>query len=87
MTRYNLRKINAARQRGRDMARRRWELDRLRREQQAVRPVEHLVGRIVRRIVVIENEATVRECVFLDVDSQRTCKRKLRQVLAGGSPA
>ncbi len=38
-------------------------------------------GRIVRRIIVIENENTVKEAVIYDFDSYRWAKRKLWEAL------
>jgi alkyl hydroperoxide reductase subunit AhpC len=64
------------------MARRRWELDRARRDRLADLLPEQAANEIVRRIVVIDREAVVRECVMWSWDSIRECRRKLRQVLA-----
>jgi alkyl hydroperoxide reductase subunit AhpC len=63
------------------MAQRRWQMQRQREaELVAMDPIK-LTGRIVRRIVVIDDERTVRECVFTDLDSRREASRKLRKVL------
>lgn len=42
---------------------------------------EEYPNRIVRRIVVIDNETTVREAVIWFWDSDREARRKLRAVL------
>lgn len=79
---YVTRKIKAASERGRRMAKRRWELDALRRERLAAIDPIQFSGRIVRRIVVIDNEKRVREVAIYDFDSEREWKRKERKVLA-----
>ena len=82
---YIRRKVKAAREQGRRMANRRWELDRQRRASLAALTVEQYPNQIVRRVVVIDNETTVRECVMRTWDSVRECRRKLRQVLNGST--
>jgi hypothetical protein len=65
------------------MARRRWELDRERRdalEEAEERDPLRATGKIVRRIVVIENEIAVKELVIRDWDSVREVNRKLARV-------
>lgn len=63
-------------------ANRRWALDRERRTKLDETDPIQVGGKIVRRIVVIDNESTVRERVFYEFD--RTCdlKRKLRECLS-----
>jgi hypothetical protein len=65
------------------MARRRWELDQERRdalEEAEERDPLRVPGKIVRRIVVIENEIAVKELVIRDWDSAREVNRKLGRV-------
>lgn len=63
------------------MAQARWAADRQRRARlAALAPLRH-PGRIVRRIVVIDNEITVREVVLFDTDSVREARRKVAAVL------
>lgn len=71
----------AASERGRRMAKRRWELDRERRNKLAELTAEQFPSRIVRRIVVIDNETTVRETTIWSFDSYREARRKERAVL------
>lgn len=80
---FSVRRFRAASERGRKMAKRRWELDRERRD--AIAKAEEsdplrVQGRIVRRIVVIENEVEVKEIVIRDWDSVREVNRKLARV-------
>jgi hypothetical protein len=79
---YIRRKVKAARERGRRMANRRWQLDRQRRNKLAALTAEQCPTRIVRRIVVIENETMVNEAVFWNFESKRSWRRKERQVLS-----
>jgi len=79
---YSTQKRKAASERGRRMAARRWELDRERRSRMAALDPLAFSDRIVRRIVVIFRETTVKEAVFLSTDSLREARRKLREVLA-----
>lgn len=66
---------------GRRMSERRWQLDRERRERLALLTAEQYPSRIIRRIVVIDDERTVREAVIWSFDSTRSARRKLRDVL------
>jgi len=79
---YQTRKIKAARDRGRRMAARRWEIDRARRETLACIDPMQFPGLILRRIVVIDREVAVREAVIYDFDSRRTAAAKLRSILS-----
>lgn len=63
------------------MANRRWQLDRERREKLAKLTAEHLPSKIVRRIIVIDNEITVREAVMWSFDYLKDRRRKLRNIL------
>jgi hypothetical protein len=63
------------------MAKRRWELDRQRREKLAALTAKQYPNRIVRRIVVVDQEKLVREAVIWEWDSRREAARKLRAVL------
>lgn len=78
---YQTRKRKAASERGKRMAARRWQIDRAMRERIAAIAPEQLAGRIVRRIVDIRDEATVREVVIYDFDSRRSAMRKVRSIL------
>jgi hypothetical protein len=66
------------------MARRRWELDRERRDALArmdeCDPLRVLPDQITRRIIVIENETSVAEIVIRKFDSTRLINRKLARV-------
>ncbi len=64
------------------MARRRWELDAQRREALAAKDPAFTGLRIIRRIVVIDEEWTVREAVIYEYDSARSARAKLRNVLS-----
>ncbi|MDE2104244.1 MAG: hypothetical protein KGL39_43810 [Patescibacteria group bacterium] len=78
---YIRRKVKAASERGRRMANARWEKERKERDKMALLTAEQCPSRIVRRIVVIDNEATVREATFWSFESRRSWRRKLRLVL------
>lgn len=56
-------------------------VQRARREAIAAMDPIKFEGRIVRRIIVIENENTVKEAVIYDFDSYRWAKRKLWEAL------
>jgi hypothetical protein len=73
-------------ERGRRMARRRWDLDREERNRLAKVTAEQYPNRIVRRVIVIDDERDAREAVIFQWDSAREAKRKLRQVLGRSSP-
>lgn len=64
------------------MAAARWARDRERRGKLAELTAEQYPARIVRRIVVIEQERLVREAVIWSFDSARSARRKLREALA-----
>lgn len=70
-----------ASERGRRMARRRWEMDRARRDHLAAIALEQRIASIAKRIVVIWGERNVREAVIYDADSIRVARRKEREVL------
>ncbi len=63
------------------MAAARWALDHERRNQLAKLTAEQYPNRIVRRIIVIDDEKDAREAVIFQWDSAREARRKLRQVL------
>lgn len=79
--RYSTRRRKSASERGKRMAQRRWELDRIRRDRLAALDPIKFEGHILRRIVVIDNEKTVREAVIYDFDGYRSAKRKINGVL------
>jgi hypothetical protein len=60
----------------------RWQRDRDMREKMAALDPIKFEGRIIKRIVVIENEATAKEICFYDFDRYSDRKRKLNQVRA-----
>jgi len=64
------------------MAARRWELDAHRRDTLADMDPIRFTGRVVRRVVVIDSEMTVREVSIYDFDSKRAAAAKLRTVLS-----
>lgn len=70
-----------ASERGRQMAKRRWELDRQRCYKLAALTAEQFPTQILRRIVVIDNETTVREAVIFSFDSFAEARRKEKHVL------
>lgn len=70
-----------ASKRGRAMAKRRWDNDRIRRDRLFGLNAEKFPGNIVRRIVVIDRESFVREAVIFDFDSIRSSRKKLRDIL------
>lgn len=78
---YMTRKIKAASERGKRMAKRRWQLDAERRERLVATDPIRFEGRIVRRIVVIDQEQAVREVTIYDWDSARDWRRKERKAL------
>lgn len=71
-----------ASERGRRMARIRWERDRARRERLAALTPEQFPEEIVLRIIVIEREKTVRETVIFSWDSAREVLRKLKSLIS-----
>jgi hypothetical protein len=79
---FNRRMRTRASERGRRMAARRWALDRERRDQLAALTAEHDPSRILRRIVVIDQERDVRETVIWSWDSFRSARRKIRAALS-----
>ena len=79
------RRLQKARsERGRRMANARWAKDRAERDRLALLTAEQFPSRIVRRIVVIDDERVVREVTIWNWESGREWKRKERQVLARG---
>lgn len=76
---YQRRLAKKASERGRRMANARWRKDRREREKLAVLTAEQFPRRIVRRIIVIDDERTVREATFWDWESGRDWKRKPRK--------
>lgn len=65
------------------MANVRWARDRARRTQLATLTAEQYPSKIVRRIVVIDHESTVREATFWSFESRRSWQRKERFLLRG----
>lgn len=80
---YIRRKVAAARERGRRMAKRRWQLDHERRDKLAALTAEQYPAQILRRIIVIEQERTVKEAVIWSFDSARSARRKIQSILYG----
>lgn len=76
-----LHKIQAARERGRRMAAARWKKDRAMRDALAAeesRDPFGRTGRIIRRVVIIDAESTVREIVRRDYHTERDWRRMKR---------
>lgn len=78
---YQRRLQQRASERGKVAAARRWELDRRRRADLAAKDPIRVSAGIVRRIVVIDEERSVREAVIYDFDSVRSARRKLRVII------
>jgi len=78
---YWTRRKQAASERGRARAKRRWELDAQRRARRAAMAPIKFTGRIVKRIIIIEEEVRAKEITIYDFDTFRDMKRKLRSVL------
>ena len=78
--RYFTRRRKAASERGKRMAKARWEQDRERRDFLAAHdPV--VTGRVMRRIIDInETTGTMTEIVLRDFDSVREIRRKLKTI-------
>lgn len=79
---YIRRKIKVASERGKRMANARWKMERERRDKIASLEAEKYPSKIVRRIVVIDNEKTVREATFWSFESRRSWMRKQRKILS-----
>lgn len=62
------------------MAKARWAKDRERRDRLALLTAEQNPSRIIRRIIVIENERDAREVTIWSFDSFRSAKRKVRSL-------
>lgn len=78
---YIRRKVKAASERGKRMAKARWAKDRTNRDRLAKLTAEQCPSRIIRRIVVIDHETTVREATFWNWESRRSWRRKELAVL------
>ena len=78
---YVRRKVRRLSEIGRAKANRRWELDRKRRDNIARMTAEEYPSKIVRRIVVIDNETEVRETVIWNFESARRVRQKQREAL------
>lgn len=63
-THYSRKMEIAASERGKRMAAERWRRDRERRDLLASMAPERMTAKIIRRIIVIDGETTVREAVF-----------------------
>jgi hypothetical protein len=63
------------------MARIRWDKDRARRRRLANLPPEVLPSQIIRRVIVIDRERTVREAIIRSWDSVGEARRKVQAVL------
>ena len=78
---FNRRLQKARSERGRRLASIRWAKDRDQRDRLAMLTAEQFPSRIVRRIVVIDNERVVREVTIWNWESGREGRRKERAVL------
>ena len=83
---YTTRKIRRASERGTRLANIRWDRDRRMREAVAASELAKLDWTVVKRIVVIERETTVREIVFFACDRYADRVRKLREARALAVP-
>ena len=83
---YQTRKIKAARERGKRLAKARWDKDRAMRDRIAAIEPASFAAEIVRRVVVIDREKAVREIVFYAFDTYSDRRRKLREVRALSIP-
>ena len=79
---HTLRLIRARSEKARRMAKARWAADRKRRDASADKDPAFVGLRILRRIVVIDLEKTVREAVIYASDSARSARRKIRAVMS-----
>jgi hypothetical protein len=76
---YITRKIRAASKRNSERAKKRWVMDRAKRNALAkIDPV--CIGRIVMRVVVIRNETFAKEAVIYDFDSVRSYRKKIKSL-------
>lgn len=83
-TSLTLRRIKARSAKARRMAAARWDADQARRDEFArIESADPLraPGRILRRIIVIIGESTVREAIIRDTDTATSARRKIRAVL------
>jgi predicted methyltransferase len=77
---HTRRAIQRASERGRLMARRRWQLDRERRDAIAAQDARDPLrspGRILRRFIVIDQDQTAHEIIIREGDSTRFINRRL----------
>jgi alkyl hydroperoxide reductase subunit AhpC len=79
---YLTKKRKSASERARQRANRRWQLERERRDRFAAADPMLRANQIVRRIIVIDREQTVREAVIYGFECARDARRKLKSVLA-----
>lgn len=63
------------------MANARWKNERARQDAIAAADPLRVTGKIVRRIIVITEEQSVKEAVIYDFDSLRSARAKLRKAL------
>lgn len=78
---FNRRLQVRASEHGKKMAAERWRLDKEHRDKLSLlNPIQY-PGKILRRIIVIDNEVNVKEAIMYDTDSMREARRKLKQVL------
>lgn len=76
---YVTQRVRAASKRNSERAKRRWVLDRAKRDALArIDPV--CIGKIVMRVIVIRNEIDAKEAVIYDFDSTRSEKQKLKRI-------
>ncbi len=62
-------------------ANKRWEIERQRQAALAAKDPAFTGLKILRRVVVIDNEQAVREAVIYSTDSNRSAQRKINRVL------
>lgn len=78
---YILRKIKRIRENAKRAAILRWERERAKQQERAEVDPVFMGLRIVRRIVVIDDESRVREAVFYAGDSDRSARKKQLNIL------
>lgn len=77
---FSRRKQKAASDRGKRMAKARWAKEASRRTRLAELTADQYPSKIVRRIIVIENERDVKEATIWSFDSARSSSRKVRSL-------
>ncbi len=77
---FTLMRIQARSERGKRLAKARWDMDRARRQAE-IDPMFN-PSQIIRRIIVIDKETCVREAIIYKHDSARSARAKIKRVLS-----